>query len=150
MTIKIKTRQGIIDPNVEPFVILFENNESVVKIAQMLLDMIQTPNSGQRKFAMFPDDMTQEEMEDFIEYGREIHTTIGMLTPPIEEVDISMDQYYELSTEEKMNLLNKIENSNKTIDTSKYFSEMDMAISGLEQLDFTVKSPNFQKIIDSI
>lgn len=74
MALKFKTKYGIIDADKEPIVIIFKNDEERIAIADQLRDGF-VAKEGQRKLAIFPDGMSQQEMEDFMEFGKEIDVT---------------------------------------------------------------------------
>ena len=68
---KIKCKFGVIDTDKEGVVLCFENDEERIKHGNNLLNVFQ-PKEGQRKYAVFPDGSTNEEMMDYMNYGEEI------------------------------------------------------------------------------
>lgn len=61
MSLKFKTKHGVIDSEKEPVVILFENNNEIIGIINNLLDMLKPDidNSKNRKFLICPDTMSE-------------------------------------------------------------------------------------------
>jgi len=68
---KIKCKFGVIDTDKEGVMLCFENDEERIKHGNNLLNVFK-PKEGQRKYAVFPDGSTNEEMMEFMNYGEEI------------------------------------------------------------------------------
>ena len=59
---KVKIGDKIVDANDEPVMLIFEDEEELVTVGQHITNML--PEA--RKYCMYPDDMTNEEVRKFM------------------------------------------------------------------------------------